>query len=67
MEKTTLMQIGSTDPIPDDISGMGFDLQGEVKLLGLKLKNNGNYDTSIDDIEQSILYYVKLGFGHVLV
>ncbi len=38
VEKTTLMQIGSNDPISREVVDLGFDIQEEVKLLGLKIK-----------------------------
>ncbi len=59
MDKTTLMQIGSLEPIPADVRPLGFDMQNEVKLLGLKIKNNGNYDESIDNMELSISSQIR--------
>jgi len=59
VDKTTLMQIGSLEPISPQIGALGFDIQNEVKLLGLKIKNNGNYDASIDNIELSISSQIR--------
>jgi hypothetical protein len=38
VKKTTLMQIGSNDPVSREVVDLGFDIQEEVKLLGLKKK-----------------------------
>jgi len=59
VDKTTLMQIGSLEPIPADVRSLGFDIQNEVKLLGLKIKNNGNYDESIDNMELNISSQIR--------
>jgi hypothetical protein len=59
VEKTTLMQVGSMDPITDDIKNMGFDIQTEIKLLGLKITQNGNYGSSLDEIEQKIRNQIR--------
>jgi hypothetical protein len=32
VEKTTLMQFGSNEPVPQNILGLGFDVKNEVKL-----------------------------------
>ncbi len=42
VEKTTLMQIGSNDPVSREVVDLGFDIQDEVKLLGLKIKKTVN-------------------------
>ena len=39
LEKTTLMQVGSTDPIPDEILNLGLTISDEITLLGAKIKN----------------------------
>ncbi len=39
VEKTTLMQFGSNDPVPADIREIGFDVKLELTLLGLKMQN----------------------------
>ena len=59
VDKTTLMQIGSSEPIPTDVRSLGFDMQNEVKLLGLKIKNNGNYYESIDNMELNISSQIR--------
>jgi hypothetical protein len=37
VEKTTLMQFGSDELVPQNILVLGFDVKNEVKLLGLKI------------------------------
>jgi hypothetical protein len=60
VEKTTLMQIGSNDPISREVVDLGFDIQEEVKLLGLKIKKNCRYYLdSINDIEDRIRNQIR--------
>jgi hypothetical protein len=55
VEKTTLMQFGSNEPVSQDILNLGFDVKDEVKLLGLKIESNcSNYSASKNDIEEKI-------------
>jgi hypothetical protein len=41
VEKTTLLQVGTNDPIPDDIIHCGFSVVTEVTILGLTLRGHG--------------------------
>jgi hypothetical protein len=60
VEKTTLMQIGSNDPVSREVVDLGFDIQDEVKLLGLKIKKNCNYYLeSVNDIENKIRNQIR--------
>jgi hypothetical protein len=60
VEKTTLMQFGSDEPVPQNILDLGFDVKNEVKLLGLKIKNNcSNYTASKNDIEEKISCQIR--------
>jgi hypothetical protein len=55
VEKTTLMQFGSDDPVPANIREIGFDVKSELTLLGLKIQNNcSRYTASKDSIEERI-------------
>jgi hypothetical protein len=55
VEKTTLMQFGSNDPVPADIREIGFDVKSELTLLGLKIQNScSTYSASKDSIEERI-------------
>jgi hypothetical protein len=47
VEKTSLMSIGSEDQIPNDILSLGFSVEAEVTVLGLKLKNGFNDFTDV--------------------
>jgi hypothetical protein len=40
IEKTIIMQFGSDAPVPDNIVELGFEVQNEIKLLGLKIKKH---------------------------
>ncbi len=46
VDKTTLLQVGSNEEIPDDIIRCGFPVVDEVTLLGLKLVGSGVDTTS---------------------
>jgi hypothetical protein len=60
VEKTTLMQFGVNDPIPEEIVNLGFDIKNEVKLLGLKIKNDcNNYTLSKTEIEERIRSQIR--------
>jgi hypothetical protein len=55
VEKTTLMQFGSNDPVPADIREIGFDIKTELTLLGLKIQSNcSRYTASKNSIEERI-------------
>jgi hypothetical protein len=45
VDKTTLLQVGTEDPIPAEIIQCGFSVVTEVTILGLKLRGPGA-DTS---------------------
>jgi exonuclease III len=55
VDKTTLMQFGSNEPVPAEIREIGFDLKTELTLLGLKIQSNcSRYSASKDLIEEKI-------------
>jgi hypothetical protein len=60
VEKTTLMQFGSNEPVPQNILNLGFDVKNEVKLLGLKIVSNcSNYSASKNEIEEKIATQIR--------
>jgi hypothetical protein len=68
VEKTTLMQIGSEDPIPQGILDLGFDVQNSVKLLGLKIKNRGetfseNFESMEEKIQNQIRFWTRFNLS----
>jgi hypothetical protein len=68
VEKTTLMQFGSDEPVPQNILDLGFDVKNEVKLSGLKIKNNcSNFTASKNDIEEKSLAKLDIGTGLISV
>ncbi len=55
IEKTTLMQFGTDEPVPDDIIDIGFEIQNEIKLLGLKINSTcSNYVISKNELEDKV-------------
>jgi hypothetical protein len=55
VEKTTLLQFGSNEPVPADIRDIGFDIKTDLTLLGLKIQSNCSaYSASKDMIEEKI-------------
>jgi hypothetical protein len=60
VEKTTLMQIGSADPVPDEILALGFDIQSSIKLLGLNIDSNcSNYTATKNMMEEKVISQVR--------
>ena len=44
VEKTVLMQVGSEEPIQEEIKNLGFDLKSEMTILGLTIeKDSGEF------------------------
>jgi hypothetical protein len=41
VEKTTIMQVGTGGPLPEEIMDLGFSPTDEVTILGLTLKGHG--------------------------
>jgi len=63
-EKTTLLQIGTVNPLPQDIVNLGFNRVENVTLLGLAIDNNlsciSNYfDGVITKIQNIIEYWER--------
>jgi exonuclease III len=60
VEKTTLMPIGGLDnPVPQEITDLGFSIVNEIKCLGLKLDNRAanltdHFDEKIQKIRRLI-------------
>jgi hypothetical protein len=54
-----LMQIGSLDPVSDEILALGFEIHNDIKILGLKIKKDGDYNSSLVGIESSILRQIR--------
>jgi exonuclease III len=55
-EKTTLLQIGRAEPLPDNVIELGFNVVNQVTLLGLAIDNNlscltSHFDTVAHKIE----------------
>jgi hypothetical protein len=54
MEKTTLMQFGSADPISDEIRSLGFEISNSITVLGLQINGDSlDFHESWEKIVQS--------------
>ncbi len=63
-EKTTLLQIGRAEPLPDNVLDLGFNVVNQVTLLGLSIDNNlscltSHFDTVARKIENLIEYWER--------
>ena len=55
LEKTALMVVGTNEPVPLEISTLGFEITNEITLLGAKIKNTGFcFDNNVDKIIEKI-------------
>jgi hypothetical protein len=55
VEKTTILQIGHGGGISDEIRSLGFSIDSEITVLGLKLKNGlGNFNNAWDGISEKV-------------
>jgi hypothetical protein len=60
VEKTTLMQIGSVDPVPEEILALGFDVQSSIKLLGVNIDSNcSNYTAANSMLEEKVISQIR--------
>jgi hypothetical protein len=63
-KKTTLLQIGTVNPLPQDIVNLGFNRVENVTLLGLTIDNNlscvtNYFDGVITKIQNIIEYWER--------
>jgi len=55
VEKTGIMQVGSDDPIPQEVRDLGFTCCQELKILGLTIRGDtGNFMQSLSLIENKV-------------
>ncbi len=60
VEKTTLLQFGTNEPVADEILNLGFDVRDEVTLLGLKINRNcSNFISSKNDIKEKVQKQIR--------
>ncbi len=62
MEKTSIMQIGSITPVPEQVRDLGFSLCGETKILGMTIfaepaRWNTNFQTILANIRKKIEFW----------
>lgn len=68
VEKTTLMQIGSNDPIPDDIVNLGFTIDNKIILLGAIIDNSAicyerNYDKLLEKLTKTVNFWKRFNLS----
>jgi hypothetical protein len=55
VEKTTILQIGHGGGISDEIRSLGFSIDSEITVLGLKLRNGlGNFENAWQGISEKV-------------
>jgi hypothetical protein len=60
VEKTTLMQIGSADPISDEIRSLGFEISNTITVLGLQINGDSlDFHESWEKIVQKISNQIR--------
>ncbi len=60
VEKTTLLQFGTNEPVDGEILNLGFDIRDEVTLLGLKINRNcTNFLSSKNDVKEKVQKQVR--------
>jgi hypothetical protein len=62
MEKTSIMQIGSIVPVPDQVRDLGFSLCEETKILGMTISAdpvrwNTNFENILTNIRKKIEFW----------
>ncbi len=63
-EKTALMQIGRVEPVPDEITGLGFLITDKIHILGMGIDANiskldGNFDKTVVNLKKSVDYWKR--------
>jgi hypothetical protein len=63
-----LMQVGSDEPIVDEIIGLGFDPKDEITILGMKIKNQmksfeKNIEIMIDKLRQQTRFWCRFNLS----
>jgi hypothetical protein len=54
------MQIGSVDPVTEEILALGFDVQSSIKLLGVNIDSNcSNYTATKSMMEEKVISQVR--------
>jgi len=68
IDKTSLMPIGSNEPVPENILNLGLNISSEITLLGAKLKNTGicfdsNGELIISKIKKQINFWKRFSLS----
>jgi hypothetical protein len=67
VEKTVLMPI-NPDPVSDEIKSLGFEIKNNMTILGMKLKNNGDFviengEIITEKIQKQINYWLRFNLS----
>jgi hypothetical protein len=67
VEKTVLMPI-NPDPVSDEIISLGFEIKNNMTILGMKLKNNGDFiiengEIITEKIQKQINYWSRFNLS----
>ncbi len=64
VKKTTLLQVGSNDPVPDDIAKTSFMVVEEVTIFGLKLSGPGaDTQGSLEGIRKQVNHWARFNLS----
>ncbi len=68
VEKTTLMQFGSTDPVDDEIRSLGFQISNSLTVLGLKINGDSldfqdNWDKILEKVSNIIRHWARFNLS----
>jgi hypothetical protein len=61
VEKSSIMQVGRRDPVPDDIAGLGFRIEDSIHILGMDINHDlSNLDSNFTRVNNNF----KKGVEH---
>jgi hypothetical protein len=68
VEKTTLMQFGTINPITDDIHSLGFEISNSLTILGLKINSDSldfqeNWDKILQKVSNQIRLWIRFNLS----
>ena len=68
LEKTSLIQVGSSDPIEENILQLGFEIKNDIVLLGTTITNRSpcfeeNCEKIIQKIKKQTLFWKRFNLS----
>jgi hypothetical protein len=59
-EKSSIMQVGRRDPVPDDIAGLGFRFEESIHILGMDINHDlSNLDSNFTRVNNNLKKVVE--------